>query len=412
MKLPKIPSHWIWKTVGDLGTNKKPAVKAGPFGSSLKKEFYVESGFRVYGQEQVIAGDLSIGNYYIDKAKFESLKTCEVMSGDILVSLVGTFGKILVVPDVFEPGIINPRLVRLSLAPELINPYFFAWFFQSSLAQAQMNLLSHGGTMDILNTKNISSLKVPLPPLEEQKRIAAILDKADAIRRKRQQAIALTEELLKSAFLDMFGDPVTNPKGWEIMSMCQVIKTIEVGWSANNEERRCQGDEWGVLKVSAVSSGCFKPFEHKAVVEPEFKKSPIVPRQGDLLFTRANTRELVAATCLVEKDYQHLFLSDKIWRIIPNPDVANVEYLKVLLSDSKFRNLLAQKATGTSGSMLNVSQKKLLEMNAPIPSLAAQQKFAEILWKIFRLRNNYEQALLEKDNNFNSLLQRGFKGEL
>ena len=181
MKLFDIPSNWQWSKVNRLGSKQRPAVKAGPFGSSLKKEFYVSSGYRIYGQEQVIGNDLSIGNYYVDERRFKSLKSCEVKTGDILVSLVGTFGKILVVPEVFEPGIINPRLVRLSLDSQKIDPHFFSYFFQSPLVKSQLELQSHGGTMGILNAKNVSDLDVPLPPLEEQKRIAAILDKAEGL---------------------------------------------------------------------------------------------------------------------------------------------------------------------------------------------------------------------------------------
>ena len=307
MKLFDIPSNWQWSKVNSLGSKQRPAVKAGPFGSSLKKEFYVSSGYRIYGQEQVIGNDLSIGNYYINEERFKSLKSCEVKAGDILVSLVGTFGKILVVPEVFEPGIINPRLVRLSLDSQKIDPHFFSYFFQSPLVKSQLELQSHGGTMGILNAKNVSDLDVPLPPLEEQKRIAAILDKADRIRRKRQEAIRLTEELGRSIFLDMFGDPIANSKGWEIKKLRNVIQSIDAGWSANGEEKKCEEDEWGVLKVSAVTSGKFKPFEHKSVGKnPNFSKSPVIPKKGDLLFSRANTRELVAATCIVEQDYERI----------------------------------------------------------------------------------------------------------
>ena len=412
MKLPSIPSGWSWKMVDELGCSERPAVKAGPFGSSLKKDFYVESGFRVYGQEQVIAGDLSLGDYYIDKTRFEKLKTCEVRAGDILISLVGTFGKVLVVPDEFEPGIINPRLVRLSLDPKTVDPYFFSRYFQSPLVKLQMDIHSHGGTMNILNAKNIAALNIPLPPLEEQRRIAAILDKADALRRKRQEAIRLTEELLRSQFLEMFGDPVKNPKGWEIKPLNQVIQQIQAGWCAKGEERRIEEDEWGVLKISAVTSGRFKPDEHKAIKPDEMKKPPIVPQKGDLLISRANTRELVAATCLVEENYDRVFLPDKLWKIHPNADMANVEYLKFLLSDSHYRQLITRKATGTSGSMLNISQKKLLEMDAPIPPLRLQVEFAKVIWKIFHVRQQYELAALECDNVFNSLLQCAFRGDL
>lgn len=208
---------------------------------------------------------------------------------------------------------------------------------------------TRGTGVPTLNRNLVHVVPVPVPPLEEQKRIAAILDKADAIRRKRKEAIALTEELLRSTFLDMFGDPVTNPKGWKTHTMSDVISQIEAGWSAKGEERQCNSNEWGVLKISAVTSGVFDPKEHKAVGNnPSFKKKPIVPQRGDLLFSRANTRELVAATCLVESDCERVFLPDKLWRIKTNPDFANVEYLRFLLADPRYRSLLARKATGTS----------------------------------------------------------------
>jgi len=410
--LPAIPSHWSWKTVNVLGSLDRPAVKAGPFGSALKKCFYVNSGFRVYGQEQVIAGNLSIGDYYIDQEKFQSLKSCEVKAGDILISLVGTFGKVLVVPQEFEPGIINPRLVRLSLNPLLVNPYFFQYFFQSPFVKNQLQLKSHGSTLEILNAKNIAELLLPLPPLEEQNRIVTILDKADEIRRQRKQAIALTEELLRSTFLEMFGDPVTNPKGWEVKPINKIIKAIEAGWSVKAEDRQRRSDEWGVLKVSAVTSGYFKPEEHKAIGNPLFSKPPIIPSKGDLLFSRANTRELVAATCLVQNNYENLFLPDKLWRLKPESKIANVEYLKFLLSDSRYRTLIASKAHGTSGSMLNISQAKLLETCAPIPDLSLQERFAQIVWKVFDLQKKYQLAFNQTNTLFNCLMERAFKGQL
>ncbi|WP_397199231.1 restriction endonuclease subunit S [Nodosilinea sp. LEGE 07298] len=226
------------------------------------------------------------------------------------------------------------------------------------LEKYEITSFVNGSTRGKLTKSSANIIPIALPPLEEQRRIAAILDKADAVRRKRKEAVALTEELLRAAFLDMFGDPVTNPKGWHTWSMKDVIESISAGWSAGGEERSLEKDEWGVLKISAVTTGRFIPTEFKNVGRSFFQKQIIVPQKGDLLFTRANTRELVAATCLVEKDCKNLFLPDKIWKIIPKRDIATREYLKFLLSEPKYRSLLTRKATGTSGSMLNVSQKK------------------------------------------------------
>ena len=143
----EIPEDWVVDKIGQLGQKGKPAVKAGPFGSSLRKSYYVSEGYRVYGQEQVLAGDLSIGDYYIDEERFKSLRSCEVRAGDILVSLVGTFGKAVVVPANAEPGIINPRLLRLSLDPQLVLPEFFCFWLRNGGTQKLLADAAQGGTM-------------------------------------------------------------------------------------------------------------------------------------------------------------------------------------------------------------------------------------------------------------------------
>lgn len=255
-------------------------------------------------------------------------------------------------------------------------------------------------------------MPVRYPDLGEQRRIAAVLDKADAIRRKRQEVIALTEQLLRSTFLEMFGDPVTNLKRWPMAELRAHVLGMDAGWSANGEPRNRQGDEWGVLKVSAVSSGWFRPEEHKAVAAVGDPSDLIVPKRGDLLFSRANTRELVAATCLVESDETRLFLPDKLWRIRTNPETLTTEYLRFLLSDSKIQAGIAKVATGTSGSMLNVSKEKVAELRVPIPPLEPQKTFSGLVWRIFSMRSRAVAAALDSDHLFNSLVQRAFSGQL
>jgi len=109
-----IPGDWSVAVLDSLGKYGRPAIKAGPFGSSLTKNTYVAAGYKVYGQEQVIRGDHLYGDYYISKAKFNDLKSCSVQAGDILLSLVGTAGRVLVIPPGASEGIINPRLIRFS----------------------------------------------------------------------------------------------------------------------------------------------------------------------------------------------------------------------------------------------------------------------------------------------------------
>ena len=233
-----------------------------------------------------------------------------------------------------------------------------------------------------------------------------------SIRRKRKQAIALTEELLRSAFLDMFGDPVANPRGWQVREFGDVIEDLDAGWSANGEARQREDDEYGVLKVSAVTSGIFRPEEHKAVAAAEIDRKLITPRAGDLLFSRANTRELVAATCLVEQDSPRLFLPDKLWRIMPNESEATAPYLRFLLSHDRLRYELTRTATGTSGSMLNISMGKLRALRVPIPPVDMQAKFSALVWDSLRAKARTEQAQRESELLFESLVARAFSGAL
>lgn len=179
--LPDLPEEWVWTNFEQLAKASPNALKAGPFGSALKKEYYVSNGYKVYGQEQVISGDPFYGDYYIDQDRFDSLKSCAVKPGDILISLVGTIGKVLILPEGIEPGIINPRLVKLSLNKKNILPEFVKAYLQSDAVRNSFSTRSHGGTMDILNLSMLKELSVPLPPIIEQKLLIENIESAFSI---------------------------------------------------------------------------------------------------------------------------------------------------------------------------------------------------------------------------------------
>ena len=162
-----------WPVVGitELVTDDPYSIKAGPFGSTLKKECYVPVGYKIYGQEQVIRGDVTFGDYYITQEKYDELESCKVEAGDVLVSLVGTYGKTLIVPSDHEPGIINPRLVKITLNQQKMMPEFLVNAFTQEIVLQQIHGMSHGGTMNILSVKTLKKLRLPLPPLEIQRAI-------------------------------------------------------------------------------------------------------------------------------------------------------------------------------------------------------------------------------------------------
>lgn len=193
---------WDEMLIKEISSKEKHSIKAGPFGSSLKKEFYKPTGYKIYGQEQVIADDFSIGDYYINDEKFDELKNCSIKSGDILISLVGTYGKISVVPDSFEKGIINPRLMKISLNRNLYNPYFFKFLLQTEQMYNRIGTFSRGGTMDIVNVGIISEVMVIVPPLDLQNKFMEMFFSINAQKKVSQKKISenLFDSLLQQAF--------------------------------------------------------------------------------------------------------------------------------------------------------------------------------------------------------------------
>lgn len=192
--LGDVPEHWEVKRLRYLCSD----VKAGPFGSSLTKDMYASVGYRVYGQEQVIPGDFDIGDYFISNSLFEELRQYEVRPGDILVSCVGTFGKIAVVPPNAAPGIINPRLLRLRVN-ELISPDYLGEVLKSPIVFEQFSLFSRGGTMDVINVGTLSSIVLPVPSEKEEQmeivsKITEIKMRFDALIEKTERSIELLKE--------------------------------------------------------------------------------------------------------------------------------------------------------------------------------------------------------------------------
>jgi type I restriction enzyme S subunit len=191
------PNGWETQKLEDVCAGED-VVKAGPFGSSLKKESYSNSGIRIYGQEQVIAGDFTVGNYYISKEMFEDFTAYEVRPGDVLISLVGTFGKVVVVPEGIERGIINPRLLKVSPLRDRVAPVFLAALIEHPTTQLELLRMSHGGTMGILNATLLREMRVIVPPLALQQRFAELVEWHERLRAGQREALRQAEHLFQS----------------------------------------------------------------------------------------------------------------------------------------------------------------------------------------------------------------------
>ena len=259
-----------------------------------------------------------------------------------------------------------------------------------------------GGSLLRARPDGVKKIKIPLPPLEEQRRIAAILDKADGVRRKRKEAIRLTEELLRSTFLEMFGDPVTNPKGWEVSPFGSLGK-LDRGKSKHRprNDPSLLGGKYPLIQTGDVanSKGVIKKYT-QTYSDKGLAQSRMWPA-GTLCITIAAN---IAQTGILTFDS---CFPDSIVGFKPNNRVTT-EYIQAWLGflQPRLEDLAPQSA------QKNINLQMLRELDVPVPPVDLQSKFSEFVKRIGNNSRNYEKSEAVIDNLFNSLLQKAFRGEL
>ena len=234
-----------------------------------------------------------------------------------------------------------------------------------------------GSRMPRTDMKALMSMRVPLPPLDEQRRIVGILNRAAKIERLRNQAADRLREFIPALFTKMFGDPVENPMGWEVRVLGDIVQGFQGG---KNVQAGSGESRYRILKVSAVTTGYFNPSMSKPAPDDYVPPSDHVVRPGDLLISRANTSALVGATAMVDDVESHFLLPDKIWRFVWRENsVIDPVYIHNLFKTRLIRSRLSAMATGTSGSMKNVSQARLKTLPVLVPPIDEQRRFAEMV---------------------------------
>ncbi|KFM18350.1 Type-1 restriction enzyme StySJI specificity protein [Marine Group I thaumarchaeote SCGC AAA799-P11] len=204
-----LPNSWSFVFLNDLVTNDHDSLLRGPFGSNLKKSHFISKGFKVYEQKNVIKNDFDLGIYFVNQEKFNELEKFELKTGDMVMTCAGTIGKFAIVPNTIKKGIINSALLKIRLNKSIISEKYFLHLMQSSLIQQNIHDDARGSAMN--NLKSVKSLKtipLPIPPLDEQKRIvreiedlfSLIENMADQIKLSHTQLDDFFRSFLKNIF--------------------------------------------------------------------------------------------------------------------------------------------------------------------------------------------------------------------
>ena len=355
----------------------------------------------------IMIGDASERSKYISETKKRIIKegvksSRTVNPGDFLLTNSMSFGH----PYIMKiSGCIHDGWLVLSPKRNDIDQNYFYYLLGSNTVYEDFSRRASGTTVKNLNISLVSGVKVSFPPLEEQRRIAAILDKADEVRRQRQEAIRLTEELLKSLFLDMFGDPVTNPKGWEVVELQAVCNRITDGTH--------QSPEWAnegipFLFISNIVNGEINFNVSKYISESSWAsltaRCPI--EVNDILYTTVGSYGNAA---LVRTKNKFCF-QRHIAHIKPNTQKIHSEFLLGMMQSDGIKQQADRQVRGIAQKTLNL--RELKEFKIFLPPCIKQEKYIDSRRKIENILINLQDSFQIESNLFNSLLQKAFRGEL
>tara|TARA_R110001583_G_scaffold97096_1_gene241839 strand:- start:4206 stop:5387 length:1182 start_codon:yes stop_codon:yes gene_type:complete len=373
------------------------------------KNYPSKGSFISEGIPFISAGNLSNGELkpssfnYISEECFNLLSNGKVIDNDILFCLRGSLGKFAVVKNIVNGAIASSLVIIRN--NQKIDLNFLKHYLGSPLCQREINQFENGAAQPNLSAKDLKNFKIPLPPLTEQKRIAAILDKADAIRRKRQQAIQLADDFLRAVFLDMFGDPVTNPKGWEKKNLKDIAR-IQIGpFGTQLHKEDYITDGVPLINPSHIINSNIVPKRNLTVRADKCNDLPQYKLElDDIILGRRG--EMGRAAIVSEKEIGWLCGTGSLF-IRTTQKGAFAFYLHKFLTSDYMKNYLISESLGAT--MPNLNKTIVGNIQIPIPSEEALLKFQKILNVNKQLRVRMGGA---DKNLFVSLSQKAFRGDL
>lgn len=285
---------------------------------------------------------------------------------------------------------------------KFISKYLF--YYLISIRDKVIND-SYGGAQKHISQKYVKEIEVPLPPLETQKRIVEVLDKAQGLIDARKEQIRLMDELIQSVFYEMFGDPVTNPKGWEVVKMSS-LGSFKNGMNYSSSD-------------SGVSINCLGVGDFKSLYKIE--QTEVLPmislnqipsedymlRNKDIVFVRSNgNKALVGRSVIVFPDNNKVTFSGFCIRLRVTSDIIHEEFLIQLLRITSVKNKLL--SNGRGANISNLNQKMLSDVDVILPPKELQIRFIEIVEKIENQKEYMELSLSEHEMNFRSIVKASF----
>lgn len=390
--------RWDECRIDELGNESRPVLKAGPFGSAVTKATYEATGYKVYGQQEVVAKDLNAEAYFVSEATFNRHMSCEVKPGDILMTMMGTIGRVYRVPQNAPKGLINPRLVRIALDTSRIVPEFAEAALEHSPLQRLLDRRSHGGTMQGLNLKALASIRLPVPPLPEQRKIAEILSAWDDAIEKLEALREAKRDCLTGLTQNLLGIGGAFPDRWKQRPLSTISTRVR---------RQNGGGDHPVMTISAKSGFRLQSDKFSRNMAGSSVDRYIVLYEGEFAYNKGNS---------LTAPYGCIFSLDRPTALVPfvyfcfalKPELNREFFAHLFAAGALNRQLSRLINSGVrNDGLLNLSPEDFFGCKVPVPDSDEQSAIASALTAA-----KHEIGLLEAEIEALTRQKRGLMQKL
>ena len=385
----------------------------GPFGGSLKKSIFKESGFAVYEQKHAIYDRFDNVRYFVDEEKFNEMKRFELNSGDLIMSCSGTIGKIAIVPDNIQRGIINQALLILSPNNKVLNIFLKLWL-QSENFQDSLKKYTKGAAIkNVVSVKILKNIEIPLPPLPQQRQVVAVLDKAftaiDIAKANAEQNLQNAKELFESYLQNIFENKGDDWEEKTLGEVCEINpKKSEVNKFPDNHLV-----SFLPMKDLGVVQRHINPNKIKQL--SEVKGGYTYFRNDDVLLAKVTPCFENGKLGIAKNLKNEIGFGSSEYIVFRSQNIISPEYLFYILSSNKFRNKGKELMFGATG-LKRLSKDYVQNFSAPVPTIDEQlqlvQKLDSLALETKKLEAIYIQKISDLEEMKKSVLQKVFSGQL
>ena len=384
-----------WSTV-KLGDVCEIVMGQAPAGETYNND---NNGF------PLIAGAGDFKNGIVDVKKFTTAPTKLSKIDDIVLSIRASIGDKVWSNSIYCLG---RGVAALRVSAGLEKDYL--WHTLSHV-EKKLAAKAKGATFKQVNREDIHSLKIPLPPLAQQKRIAAILDKADEIKRKREQAIAKLDQLAQSIFVEMFGDMVSNNKQWDDSKLLDDVAEIVSGITKGRKLNGATLRSIPYLAVLNVQDKSLNLSVIKTIEATEAEINRLLIRNNDLLLTEGGDADKLGRGTLWNNELPECIHQNHIFRVRTTSNTISPRFLNWLIGSQRGKKYFLKSAKQTTGiASINMTQLKSFPLL--LPPIALQEQFATRISKLEKLKASNIAALEKHNQLFASLQSQAFTGQL